>query len=115
MATASADRPTFPSSSPPSPFYSPEHEGGLRFDDPALGIPVSHEDDALRAVVLAMEKDPLREAEPGVPLQLSVTPVPSWVAPTAPMAPPSVGVASPTRIVPSTMKISTIDGTCEVL
>src|SRR6476660_9174511 len=36
-------------------------------------------------------------------------------APTAPIAPPSVGVASPTRIVPSTMKISTSDGTIDTM
>ena len=36
-------------------------------------------------------------------------------APTAPMAPPSVGVARPTRIVPSTMKISTSDGTIDTM
>jgi hypothetical protein len=36
-------------------------------------------------------------------------------APTAPMAPPSVGVARPTRMVPSTMKMSTREGTIETM
>ena len=35
----------------------------------------------------------------------------STIAPTAPMAPASVGVASPMKMVPSTRKISTSDGT----
>ena len=35
----------------------------------------------------------------------------STMAPTAPMAPASVGVARPMKMVPSTRKISTIDGT----
>ncbi len=35
----------------------------------------------------------------------------STIAPTAPSAPASVGVAIPMKIVPSTRKISTIDGT----
>ena len=36
-------------------------------------------------------------------------------APTAPIAPPSVGVAKPIRMVPRTMKISTSDGTIDTM
>ena len=34
----------------------------------------------------------------------------STIAPTAPIAPASVGVANPRKIVPSTRKINTMDG-----
>ncbi len=39
----------------------------------------------------------------------------STSAPAAPIAPPSVGVARPIRMVPSTMKISTSDGTIDTM
>ncbi|ODN68740.1 hypothetical protein A6302_03972 [Methylobrevis pamukkalensis] len=39
----------------------------------------------------------------------------STSAPTAPMAPPSVGVARPMKMVPSTRKISTSGGSSEVI
>ena len=52
-----------------------------------------------------------REAKRTMPRPSTLDIAASPIAPTAPMAPPSVGVASPMRMVPSTRKISTIEGT----